>query len=461
MLNWKLRSCSPFFLCILITCICSGIAAEDGSCSEYEDIGVIEFVGILKKERETPVVDVRDRRSYAPLHLDGSVNIPLTELRYRRHEIAGKSPVVFCQTGRKSSQAGLMLVNSGFENVRNVRGGMSGLIQYIAANESNEPETVEFLRERMVARFPIVGLYPPEIELEDMQGNRMNPARHGGKKTVVLLFWMLRHEKSLQALKEMQEITAGNEEIEFIPVFGGEGRGELDEAAELIANVTSGRFLHTDPDRKAATALGVKEMPALVLIDKKGVLRAICATDVHQKLPRFWENSFSDILKTVVSGKEAPYPESKLYGNQRTPMELEGRFAPDFTLTDGKGKQYSLSDYRGRNVVLLFWSYFCPYSRAQILRLEEYYQGRKSDIEVLSLTSRPPPEYREQFESFIGEGNVSFPVLFNDDGGSVPRAYFVSSTPAWMVIDKSGLVKAPNIGYSPQMGTIIDAVIGR
>jgi hypothetical protein len=30
-----------------------------------------------------------------------------------------------------------------------------------------------------------------------------------------------------------------------------------------------------------------------------------------------------------------------------------------------------------------------------------------------------------------------------------------------MVIDKNGLVKAPNIGYSPQTGTIIDAVIGR
>jgi rhodanese-related sulfurtransferase/peroxiredoxin len=460
MLNWKPRSCSRFFLCILIVSICTGMAAEDGSCSEYENIGVTEFVDILKKEEGTPIIDVRDRLSYAPLHLDGSVNIPLAEMRRRRHEIAGKNPVVICRVGRKSSQASLLLANSGFENVRNVRGGMWGLIRYIAANERNEPETVEFLRERMVVKIPVVGLYPPEIELQDMQGNGMNPARHGGEKTVVLLFWMPQHERSLQALEEMHEISAGNEEIEFIPVFAGKERSELDEAAELVAKVTPGRSLHTDPDRRAATALGVKEMPALVLIDRKGILRGGSTGDVHQKLPYFWENSFSDLLEMVVSGQETPYPESELYGNQRTPMDLEGRSAPDFTLRDGKGKQHSLSDYRGRNVVLLFWAYYCPYSRKQVLRLDEYYRERKSDIEVLSIANRPRPEYRGQFERFIGGGNVSFPVLFNDDRGSVSRAYFVSSTPVWMVIDKNGLVKAPSIGYSPRTGKIIDEVIG-
>jgi hypothetical protein len=112
-------------------------------------------------------------------------------------------------------------------------------------------------------------------------------------------------------------------------------------------------------------------------------------------------------------------------------------------------------------VVLVFWAYFCPYSRKQFLRLEDYYQERKSDIEVLSIASMPPPEYRWQFERFVRGNNISFPVLFNDDSGSVLRAYFVSSTPVWMLIDKNGLVRAANIGYSPQMGTIIDAVIGR
>ena len=57
--------------------------------------------------------------------------------------------------------------------------------------------------------------------------------------------------------------------------------------------------------------------------------------------------------------------------------------------------------------------------------------------------------------------DISFPILFDDDGGSVSRAYFVSAIPVWMVIDESGRVKAPNVGYSDQTGTIIDEAIGR
>jgi peroxiredoxin/rhodanese-related sulfurtransferase len=461
MSNWDLTACWQLFRCVLIACICSGIAAEDGSCSEYRNIGVIEFVEILKKEKNTPVVDVRDRYSDFPLRLDGSIDIPHTEVRYRRREIPGTNPVVICRTGLKSNLVSQLLVNNGFDNVRNLHEGMIGLTQYIAANESKDPETVAFLRERIVADSPIVGLFPPEIELRDMQGSRVKPARYAGKKTVVLLFWMVRDERSLQALTAMHEITAGNDGVEFIPVYSGKRGGELDEASELIENLTPGRSLHTDPGRKAAAAFEVQEMPALVLIDKKGILRASGIAEVHQKLPHFWENSFGDLLKLAVSGEEIPYPEDQLYGNQRTPMDLEGRSAPDFTLIDGRGNRYSLEDYRGRNVVLVFWTFYCPYSRKQLLLLGDYYRERKGDIEVLSIVSRPQPEHRGQFERFIRNSNIPFPILFNDDGGSVSREYFVSAIPVWMVIDESGVVKAPNVGYSDETGTIIDEVIGR
>jgi peroxiredoxin len=222
-----------------------------------------------------------------------------------------------------------------------------------------------------------------------------------------------------------------------------------------------GQSLHTDPDGRAAAAFQVQEMPALVLIDKQGILRASGIADVHQKLPYYWGNSFGDLLKMAVSGEEIPYPEDPLYGNQRTPMDLEGRPAPEFTLTDGSGHRYSLEDYRGRNVVLVFWTFYCPYSRKQVALLGDYYRERKADIEVLSIVSRPQPEDRRRFESFIRDSNISFPILFDDDSGDVSRAYFVSAIPVWMVVDRMGLVKAPNIGYSDETGSIVDEAIGR
>jgi len=437
------------------------MAAEEGSCFEYQNIGVIEFVEILKTEKDTPVIDVRDRDSDFPLRVDGSIEIPHTEMRHRRREIPGENPVVICRTGRKSSLVSQLLANNGFDEVRNLRGGITGLIQYIAANENQDPETVAFLRERIFARTPIVGLSPPEIELRDMQGNGVKPASYVGKKAVVLLFWIPRDERSLQALKAVHEITAGNDGIELLPVLSGKDEAELVAAAALIEDVTSGRSQYTDPDGRAAAAFEVQEMPALVLIDKQGILRASGIADAHEKLPYFWGNSFSDLLKLAVSGEEIPYPENHLYGNQRTPMDLEGKPAPDFTLTDGKGNQYSLQGYTGRNVVLVFWTFYCPYSRKQVALLGDYHRERKGDIEVLSIASRPQPEHQWQFERFIRNNDISFPILFSDDGGSVSRAYFVSAIPVWMVIDKSGRVKAPNVGYSDEAGAIIDEAIGR
>jgi peroxiredoxin/rhodanese-related sulfurtransferase len=461
MLTWKPTPCWQLFRCLLIACICNGIAAEDGSCSEYKNIGVTEFVEILKQEEGTPVIDVRDWNSDFPVRLDGSIDIPHAEMRYRRREIPGRNPVVICRTGNKSSLVSQLLANNGFDNVRNLRGGMIGLIQYIAANETEDPERVAFLRERMVAKTPTVGLFPPEVELQDVQGNSVKPTRYAGKKTVVLLFWMLRQERSLRALKATHEITAEDDEIEVMPVFFGSGRAELDEAADRIEKVASGWSLYADPDRRAAAAFEVQEMPALALIDKKGILRASGIADVHQKLPDFWGSSFGDLLKMAVAGEPIPYPEDQLYGNQRTPMDLEGRSAPDFTLTDASGGRVSLKDYRGKKVVLVFWTYYCPYSRKQLLLLNDYYQERKGDLEVLSIVARPQPEHRRQFRRFIRESHISFPVLFNDDSGSVSRAYFVSGVPVWMVIDESGRVKAPSIGYSDETGTILDEAIGR
>ena len=45
--------------------------------------------------------------------------------------------------------------------------------------------------------------------------------------------------------------------------------------------------------------------------------------------------------------------------------------------------------------------------------------------------------------------------------GSVSREYFVSAIPVWMVIDKSGLVKAPHMGYEAETRAILDEAIGR
>ncbi len=49
-----------------------------------------------------------------------------------------------------------------------------------------------------------------------------------------------------------------------------------------------------------------------------------------------------------------------------TELLKPGTPAPDFTLTDINGHDVSLRDFRGRQVVLVFWASWCPDCRAEV-----------------------------------------------------------------------------------------------
>ncbi len=74
------------------------------------------------------ILDVRSPAEYATGHFEGALNIPHTELRDRLEEVreaaAGRPLRVQCQSGMRSYLAERILVQNGFEDVRNLSGGM-------------------------------------------------------------------------------------------------------------------------------------------------------------------------------------------------------------------------------------------------------------------------------------------------------------------------------------------------
>lgn len=70
------------------------------------------------------LVDVRTQGEYLQGHLPNAINIPLHELGQRVSEIPqGKAVVVVCATGNRSRTGASKLVEAGFENVYNLKGG--------------------------------------------------------------------------------------------------------------------------------------------------------------------------------------------------------------------------------------------------------------------------------------------------------------------------------------------------
>ncbi|MBO0935206.1 rhodanese-like domain-containing protein [Fibrella sp. HMF5335] len=90
------------------------------------DITVQELRERLEKGENLHLIDVREPNEYAEDNIGGML-IPLGELPYRVDDLDGlqdEEVIVHCRSGARSARAQQFLEENGFNNVRNLVGGM-------------------------------------------------------------------------------------------------------------------------------------------------------------------------------------------------------------------------------------------------------------------------------------------------------------------------------------------------
>lgn len=100
----------------------------------YKQVRFSEVYDLL--ENDAQVIDVRETGEYARGHIDGVINIPMSEMRNRLDELDKSKPVyVHCQTGQRSYNMTLMLMEHGFEAL-NVAGSYLFISKYEQAMQA-------------------------------------------------------------------------------------------------------------------------------------------------------------------------------------------------------------------------------------------------------------------------------------------------------------------------------------
>jgi peroxiredoxin len=121
-----------------------------------------------------------------------------------------------------------------------------------------------------------------------------------------------------------------------------------------------------------------------------------------------------------------------------------GSMAPDFTLTDLKGNEVSLSDYKGQTVVLEWTNPGCPfvkkfYDKGHMGKFQE--KAAEMDVVWLTINSTNPDhrDYLTDAESkaWAKKHGVASTWL-KDADGKVGQAYGARTTPHMYIIDGSG-----------------------
>ncbi len=120
--------------------------------------------------------------------------------------------------------------------------------------------------------------------------------------------------------------------------------------------------------------------------------------------------------------------------------------APDFTLRDLDHREVSLSDYRGKVVLLNIWSITCPPCIEEVPYLESLHRKMKDndDFHLLTVVSNRG-ETEKEVRPFMDEKGLTFHTLI-DSRKVVYRRYKLTGWPETFLIDRDGTILEKYIG---------------
>jgi len=132
-----------------------------------------------------------------------------------------------------------------------------------------------------------------------------------------------------------------------------------------------------------------------------------------------------------------------------------GESAPDFTLNNLDGQAVSLSDFRGKGVLVNFWATWCNPCREEMPYLQEIFEDSNNTSSSVVILTVNLGESHSTVADFMDFYHLSLPVLF-DTKGVVVQRYGIQYVPTTFFIDKDGIIRDKVIGTFPNKMAIED-----
>jgi thiol-disulfide isomerase/thioredoxin len=137
-------------------------------------------------------------------------------------------------------------------------------------------------------------------------------------------------------------------------------------------------------------------------------------------------------------------------------VPMRGKKAPAFTLATLDGRKVSLSDYKGRPVLVNFWATWCGACKLEMPWFEEFRQKYGSQgFEILGIAQDDAS--KEEIAKVVKHINVSYPILLPDS--KVAPAYGgVDYLPESFYIGRDGVVQIQTAGLASDGMASRDAI---
>ena len=139
----------------------------------------------------------------------------------------------------------------------------------------------------------------------------------------------------------------------------------------------------------------------------------------------------------------------------------EKRPAPDISVISLNSVPLTLSELKGKVVLLNFWATWCPPCREEIpsmVKLNSSMVGKPFQMVAVSVDEGG----QQAVDSFLKERGFNLPAYTNPDGKAA-RIYGVTGVPETFIIDRNGIVVKKVIGPlawdSPEVAAFIEGLM--
>ena len=126
-----------------------------------------------------------------------------------------------------------------------------------------------------------------------------------------------------------------------------------------------------------------------------------------------------------------------------TASPMPSNAAPAFRLQSISGQTVSLSDFRGKVVILDFWATWCPPCRREIpdfINLQSRYQSK--GLQIVGIALDEP----DKVKSFAQQNGMNYPVLLGTD--NIAAVYGgIEGIPTTFVLDRNGNISGKFEGF--------------
>lgn len=132
--------------------------------------------------------------------------------------------------------------------------------------------------------------------------------------------------------------------------------------------------------------------------------------------------------------------------------------APNFTLKDLEGKDVSLSDFRGKWVILDFWGSWCPWCIKGFPELKEAYEKYKDELVIIGVDCR---ESEKDWRAGVEKYQLPWVNVYNPSDSKLTSEYAVPGYPTKAIISPEGIIKNITVGHNPAFFEALTNLLGK